>query len=145
MIPAALSIIWQIATSRVGIAVIAGSLSYGIGYHRGYSRADRFAEIAALESRIAVKDADLTAARNAERVARDQAEILADRAIENQEIVNDLSAELAARPDRDACRISGADAERLRRVDAGEGGTAARSAPLSILSPAGRGAGAAGR
>lgn len=120
MIPGALSILWSIATSRVGVALIAGTISWQVAYWRGHDAADQSAKVAALESRIAVKEADLAAARNAERIARDQANILAERAIQNQEIVNDLAAELEARPGRDTCRVTGADVGRLLNIDAGE-------------------------
>ena len=145
MIAAALSIIWQIATSRLGIAVIIGALAYGYGYQRGHDSADRSAEITALESQVAIKEADLTAARAAERIARDQADVLASKTIQQQEYLNDLESDLAARPDRAVCRLSDADRRRLLDVDAGEDGGASQLAPLPILPPARHGAGAASR
>lgn len=150
MIPGALSILWSIATSRVGVALIAGTISWQVAYWRGHDAADQSAKVAALESRIAAKEADLTAARNAERLARDQANILADRAIQNQEIVNDLSAQLAAEnkadpATADRCRLSERDAARLRDIDTNAGRGPSRSAPTPLLGDPGRGAGAQGR
>lgn len=140
-----LSILWQIATSRIGIALIAGTLAYGYGYQRGHDAADRSAEIAALVSRIAVKEADINIARNAGRIAAAQAEQMAEITLQQQEHLDDLESELASRPERAACRLTGHDIERLLDIDAGEGGGAARPAPLSILPPARERAGTTGR
>lgn len=145
MMTAIASLAWRVATSRIGIAAIAAAISWNVAYHRGYSRADRQAEIAALESRIAVKEADLTAARNAERVAKAQAEQLADISLKQQEYLNDLESELSARPDRASCRVTDDDARRLRGIDAGEGGGAPRSSPIPLLGDPGRGAATTGR
>lgn len=112
--------LWSIATSRIGIALIVGALSYGAGYHRGHSHADQTAQVAALQSQVDASRTDLKAAQSAERIARAQAEQLAEITLKQSETVNDLEKELAARPGRDACRMSDADAQRLLDIDDGE-------------------------
>ncbi|MBB3810070.1 hypothetical protein [Pseudochelatococcus contaminans] len=116
----ALSIIWQIVSSRIGIAAIAGTLSYGVGYHRGHSHADQTAQVAVLQSQVETARTDLKAAQSAERIARAQAEQLAEITLKQTETVNDLEKELASRPGRDACRVTDADARRLLNIQDGE-------------------------
>lgn len=115
-----ISIIWQIVSSRIGIALIAGIASYGVGYHRGHGHADQSAQVTALQSQVDATRADLKAAQSAERIARAQAEQLADITLKQTERVNDLEQDLATRPGRDICRVSDADARRLLDIEDGE-------------------------
>lgn len=145
MITIALSLIWQVATSRLGMVVIAGTVAWHVAYNRGYSTADQSAQLASVQSQLEITSADLKAARLAERIAASQAEQLADISLQQQEYLDDLESSLADRPERAVCRVTDADVERLRRIDTGEGGGQTRPAPLSILSPAGNRPAAKGR
>lgn len=83
-------------------------------FARDYYRAD--AEITALKSQIAAKDADLRIAKSAESTARSAALALEQKATETKEYLNEREREVASRPGRDACRLDDADALRLRSI-----------------------------
>lgn len=92
---------------RVWLAlVIVGAVGFGAGVWRGYSWADRKAEIAALEQGIHQRDAVIAEHRRQAEALRDvteQAErraALAEQAArENSDEVERYSRELAARPE----------------------------------------------
>lgn len=108
---------------RVWLAlVIVGAVGFGAGVWRGYSWADRKAEIAALEQGIHQRDAVIAEHRRQAEALRDvteQAErraALAEQAArENSDEVERYAAELAARPEP-ACLLGDADVARLRDI-----------------------------
>jgi len=77
---------------------------------------DRAAEVTALKSQIAARDFDIKMAQDAAFAAAKRAETLQQKTTENQGYVDALEQELAARPGRDACRLTGDDADWLRRI-----------------------------
>lgn len=108
----ALATLWRLATSRLGLVVIAALA----GWWWGWSGAREACEADALRAQIAAMRADVVAAREAERRAARQAEQLAAEAATNQERVDALTADLASLPDGDGCRASGDDVRRLRDI-----------------------------
>ncbi|MGP9819161.1 hypothetical protein ACTZWW_04020 [Salinarimonas sp. NSM] len=108
----ALATLWRLATSRLGLIVIAAALGWwwGASSAREACEADRLREV------IAAMQADVVAAREAERRAARQAEQLAAEAASNQERVDALTADLASLPEGDRCRASGDDVRRLRDI-----------------------------
>lgn len=98
---------------RVVSGFLAGSLvilaSYAVGYGRGYDKADRAAELAALRGSLAVAYQE----RDAQRVATDLAQKAADAnskaADAAAERIADYETELARRGESAACLLGDSD------------------------------------
>ncbi len=97
----------------LAIGLVVGAFS-AFFVARDYYKND--AKIAALTVQNAVLTADLTIMRAAEVRATQSAEIIAKASKTNEEILNEIINDLESRPQTDGCRLSGADAERLRRI-----------------------------
>jgi hypothetical protein len=103
---------YSILTSRIGLA----ALALIAGLYIGYTKADRAADIAALQAQNATLKIDLTVARHAEALADRQLVSLETLSKINEEKIDALEANLAQRKDRDACRLSDDDVKRLRNI-----------------------------
>src|SRR5690606_13093448 len=95
------------------VGLIAATI-YGVGWTRGYQRADSACEAAALRSRIEAMEADMRIAKDAEKLAQQYAAELGEQAKALEERVKDYEHELATRADAGACRLTPADIQRLR-------------------------------
>lgn len=104
--------VWSVATSRLGLAVIA----FLAGWYFGFTRADRAADVAALQNQVKALQIDINIARQGEALATQQVVTLEGIASENQGKIDALLADLAKRPGRDVCRLSERDAQRLRDI-----------------------------
>jgi phage-related minor tail protein len=102
---------WTLASTRMGIALIA----LLVGWYSGYRHAEHKADVASLQAQIAILKQDASFARQAEQSALIQTEALARHLIINQEKVDALAADLKTR-DRGSCAVSERDARRLRSI-----------------------------
>jgi uncharacterized protein YlxW (UPF0749 family) len=108
-----LALLWRLATSKVGLIVLALVIGFGVGYRR----ATNVANAAALRAEIASLKADFEIAKHAEYEAAKQAADLEASLKNNQEKVDALLADLSKRSvARSSCALSERDARRLRNI-----------------------------
>lgn len=104
---------WSLATTKLGIAVIA----LLIGLATGYNWSSERSEIDNLKAQITTLRVDAAIARAAENLATTQAIDLGKTSTSNQEKVDALLADLARRSkERRSCALSDSDARRLRDI-----------------------------
>lgn len=112
----AISTIWAVLSSRVGLAAI---VAIGV-WHIATNQAEERCDVATVRAELAIAQADLVAAYKAENKANKQAESLSITTNRYRETVDELEAKLSQRSDRAACRMSDADVRSLLDIDAGE-------------------------
>lgn len=93
-----------------GLAMLIAA--YGYGRWDGAARCNA----AALRAQIETLQTDLRIARNAEQLARRQAEDMKEVASHVQTRVDEIIATVEARPDDERCRLSDADLRRLQSI-----------------------------
>jgi hypothetical protein len=134
-----LSAAWSFASSRIGLAVLAGALCFAWGHHRASSACEAreaAREAAALRAQIQERARQAAAADAIAAQDRQRAQAAAGAAAAMQAEIDRFKADLAAQPADnakrepphaeqstksvvvDACSIDAAFARRVRRLDA---------------------------
>lgn len=103
-----------------GAAIVAGALAavalLVAVYQTGVNSERKRGEAASLRAELKIKEADLQAAKRAGEMAKQLASEMERSAAENAGSLYALEEEIRKRPPADQCRLSPADAARLRNI-----------------------------
>lgn len=100
-------------SSPLARAALIALAAYSLGWWRGHAGASRACDVASLRAEIAVMRADKAAAAAAAQKFEAEARANADQSTRNAKIIEELRRDASPTP---ACRLSDADARRLRRI-----------------------------
>jgi len=101
---------------RLGLLALAAALCFGGGYWTASRQCRMSAEVFGLRSRLESATVNLVQAEKARDDAQFRVTVLEAVTLDTQEAIDDLTDDVLARQNRDACRLSDADAERLRNI-----------------------------
>lgn len=99
--------------AAVAIAALGG---FGVGYWTASRLCRSSTEVASLKSQLESANLNLSQAVKARDDAQFRVTVLEAVTLDTQEAIDDLTDDVLARQNRDACRLSDTDAERLRKI-----------------------------
>lgn len=106
----------QSLLARLGLVVLAAVLCFGGGYWQASRQCRNTVEVLALKSQLESADEALAVARKARDDMQLRLTAMEAEQLTAQEAIDDLTDDVLARQDRDACHLSDADVERLRNI-----------------------------
>lgn|GEM_PF-5301319 len=101
---------------RLGLLALAAVLCFGGGYWTASRRCRADAEVSSLRNRLESATVNLAQAEKARDDAQFRVTVLEAVTLDTQEAIDDLTDDVLARQNRDACHLSDTDAERLRKI-----------------------------